>query len=354
MPPHALVFNSSWKLLADTLQEGHKSAVAQMSRIPEAIVCSGRSHNLSAATILQHASTRETTRPEDRAYSLMGLLGVRMSPDYGEGVVSALTRLLETVVNVTGDISVFSWSGIYYGSERPGRSMFPNSFEAYKNAPHGPPIYTSDLVSVTNSGVKSIFQSFMVHVRIEDSNAQIIQIVDSLLENAQHLGISASDSCRLTAKAYYMPVGEHYAPDVREKAVSRSEVCSMEILTTLENVQNYIESFRIYEGWNSVSSVPLEQYFDHLHTHEVPNNLSSLPKERYIWALARFAWSGAPWFLCEVQSRDASHPLKIPKIRRLPAEITAMMSEKEIMKGFQIDGDYGMDVTMEVEEYLIE
>lgn len=328
MPPRALAFNSSWELLADTLQEDHKGFIARMSRIPEELVCCGRSHALSAATILQYASTRETTRPEDRAYSLMGLLGIRMSPDYGEGEISALTRLLETVVNVTGDISVFGWSGIYSGSERPGRSMFPNSFEAYKNAPHGPPVYAPDVVTVSHSGVKSVFESFGVEIRIEDSNTQMLQI---LLENSQYQGVSASNLCKITAKGYYPPLFEHYAPEIRKRAAARGAICSMEVLTTLGDVRDYIGSLPVSDGW-----------------------VSSLPALRYSWSLMRFAWADAPWFLCKVQHRGSRHPSKMPKIRRLPAEIAMLMSNEEIIKGFQLVDELEMEDTMDLGKYLIE
>jgi hypothetical protein len=39
------------------------------------------------------AKYRQTKRGEDKAYSLLGLFGVSMLPNYGEGVDRAFTRL---------------------------------------------------------------------------------------------------------------------------------------------------------------------------------------------------------------------------------------------------------------------
>lgn len=55
------------------------------------------------------ASTRETTRVEDRAYSLMGIFGVNMPLLYGEGE-KAVIRLQHEIIKLTGDISIFGWS----------------------------------------------------------------------------------------------------------------------------------------------------------------------------------------------------------------------------------------------------
>lgn len=43
------------------------------------------------------AIDRKTTRPEDKAYSLLGIFNVYMSPIYGEGTKNAFQRLLEEI-----------------------------------------------------------------------------------------------------------------------------------------------------------------------------------------------------------------------------------------------------------------
>ncbi|KAF8549945.1 hypothetical protein OG21DRAFT_523565 [Imleria badia] len=60
---------------------------------------------------LRLASTRETTRIEDAAYSLLGIFSVTGIPViYGEGE-SALGRLLAHILSGSGDMSILAWTG---------------------------------------------------------------------------------------------------------------------------------------------------------------------------------------------------------------------------------------------------
>lgn len=63
----------------------------------------------SIAQKMSWAATRRTTRPEDRAYCLMGLFGVNMPLLYGEGHKSFL-RLQEEILKRSDDQSIFAWS----------------------------------------------------------------------------------------------------------------------------------------------------------------------------------------------------------------------------------------------------
>ena len=53
-------------------------------------------------------SRRMTTRPEDMAYSLLGIFGVNMPLLYGEGR-KAFIRLQEAILSTTDDQSLFAW-----------------------------------------------------------------------------------------------------------------------------------------------------------------------------------------------------------------------------------------------------
>ena len=54
------------------------------------------------------AAFRQTTRLEDRAYSLMGIFGVHMSLLYGEKE-KAFIRLQQKIMKTTADQSLFAW-----------------------------------------------------------------------------------------------------------------------------------------------------------------------------------------------------------------------------------------------------
>jgi hypothetical protein len=70
---------------------------------------------------------RITSRPEDRAYSLLGLFGISMPTLYGEGS-RAFLRLQEEILRVSNDQSIFAWQGSSYS--RTGLlAASPNEFE---------------------------------------------------------------------------------------------------------------------------------------------------------------------------------------------------------------------------------
>jgi len=58
---------------------------------------------------LQWVSTRNTTIPEDIAYSLFGIFGVHLPIIYGENAQNALGRLLQEIVAQSGDLH--AWTG---------------------------------------------------------------------------------------------------------------------------------------------------------------------------------------------------------------------------------------------------
>ncbi|EME44825.1 hypothetical protein DOTSEDRAFT_130363, partial [Dothistroma septosporum NZE10] len=62
----------------------------------------------SIAQRMSWASGRQTTRIEDRAYSLLGLFGIAMPMLYGEGR-RAFLRLQEEIVRTSRDLSILAW-----------------------------------------------------------------------------------------------------------------------------------------------------------------------------------------------------------------------------------------------------
>ena len=66
----------------------------------------------SIAQRMSWASRRETTRPEDEAYSLMGIFSVNMPLLYGEGGKKAFLRLQQEILKDSTDHSLFTWTAI--------------------------------------------------------------------------------------------------------------------------------------------------------------------------------------------------------------------------------------------------
>ncbi|KAI1456210.1 hypothetical protein F4805DRAFT_248214 [Annulohypoxylon moriforme] len=90
-----------------------------------------RSH-FSTQKVMSLVCGRDATVMTDRAYCLMGMLGVRFPTFPAEGLTKALSRLLDEVVISSNDVSVFNWTGKQYGSPIRGRSLYPSSPEAFK------------------------------------------------------------------------------------------------------------------------------------------------------------------------------------------------------------------------------
>ncbi|KAI0008725.1 HET-domain-containing protein [Xylariaceae sp. FL0662B] len=65
--------------------------------------------NWSIAQRMSWAAHRQTTRPEDLAYSLMGLFNVNMPLLYGEGAHRAFLRLQGEIAKLTNDQSLFAY-----------------------------------------------------------------------------------------------------------------------------------------------------------------------------------------------------------------------------------------------------
>ncbi|KAI5841230.1 hypothetical protein BZA05DRAFT_345035, partial [Tricharina praecox] len=108
MSPRAVFYNKHWKYIILRLQILEDLAYLCNVR-SSSLICCGKRPEVAASFLLQIASDRETSRTEDRAYSLMGLLGVRMTTNYGEGRKMAISRLLESIIRTTGDVSIFNW-----------------------------------------------------------------------------------------------------------------------------------------------------------------------------------------------------------------------------------------------------
>ncbi|PIL37579.1 hypothetical protein GSI_01273 [Ganoderma sinense ZZ0214-1] len=66
----------------------------------------------SVAQRMSWAASRKTTRPEDRAYSLLGIFGINMSTLYGEGE-QAFYRLQEEIMKRRADTTLFAWGSKY-------------------------------------------------------------------------------------------------------------------------------------------------------------------------------------------------------------------------------------------------
>ena len=106
-PRDVQFFNRKWQFIG--IKTKLAPTLAKITRVPEHILTDGvRSTPPCVAQIISWAANRTTTRVEDRAYSLLGLLDVNMPMLYGEGK-KAFRRLQLEIIRRSDDQSIFAW-----------------------------------------------------------------------------------------------------------------------------------------------------------------------------------------------------------------------------------------------------
>jgi len=106
-PSNVQFFNKNWQSIGD--KKALAPTLVNITGIPEHILMHGLFGNRPCvAQIMSWAAKRTTTRVEDRAYSLMGLLEVNMPMLYGEGKKAFHSLQLE-IIRASSDQSIFAW-----------------------------------------------------------------------------------------------------------------------------------------------------------------------------------------------------------------------------------------------------
>ena len=108
-PPVLDFFSADWHHLGTKVT--FLSQISSITSIPDKIL-SGTKYlsECSAAERMSWAATRNTTRPEDAAYSLMGIFDIHMPLIYGEGGKKAFLRLQSEILSTSSvDFSLFAY-----------------------------------------------------------------------------------------------------------------------------------------------------------------------------------------------------------------------------------------------------
>jgi hypothetical protein len=152
-PAKVLFFGKKWTYLGDKLNLS--SLISSITRIHEDVVQNPPTlSRMSVAKRMSWAATRETTRIEDVAYSLLGIFGVNMPLLYGEGN-KAFIRLQEEILKESDDQSLFAWNcPMYYEVNSLGiLATSPIFFMGSGNIIPIPSTLESQAYSMTNKGL---------------------------------------------------------------------------------------------------------------------------------------------------------------------------------------------------------
>lgn len=108
-PKRLLFYAAGWNEVGT--KEDFASDLASFTHISAEILNGRRPlQTASIANRMGWAARRETTRPEDLAYCLMGIFDVNMPLLYGEGMSKAFFRLQEEIMKDSGDHTLFAWA----------------------------------------------------------------------------------------------------------------------------------------------------------------------------------------------------------------------------------------------------
>ncbi|RPD58640.1 HET-domain-containing protein [Lentinus tigrinus ALCF2SS1-6] len=109
-PAQVIFLSSTWAVMGT--KADHANALADITGIPKTIMTFEEEiWDVSIASRMSWASWRTTTRPEDEAYSLMGIFDVHMPTIYGEGR-NAFRRLQEEIMRRSIDTTLFAWGEV--------------------------------------------------------------------------------------------------------------------------------------------------------------------------------------------------------------------------------------------------
>jgi hypothetical protein len=101
-PKHLTFFSKGWSEMGT--KEQLCAQVSLASGIDETVLWNRDMLNhVSISEKMSWAARRVTTRPEDEAYSLMGIFGVNMATLYGEGKSNAFRRLQLEIMQTSSD-----------------------------------------------------------------------------------------------------------------------------------------------------------------------------------------------------------------------------------------------------------
>jgi hypothetical protein len=105
-PPTVNFFSRNWTFLGTRALLAN--LIAKITGIDQGVLLTQSLDSFSVAEKMSWAAHRKTTRPEDRAYCLLGIFDIHMPLLYGEGS-RAFLRLQEEIMKVAVDQSLFIW-----------------------------------------------------------------------------------------------------------------------------------------------------------------------------------------------------------------------------------------------------
>ncbi|KAI0202431.1 heterokaryon incompatibility protein-domain-containing protein [Astrocystis sublimbata] len=155
-PENLVFYDASWNLYDS--KASLCKVIARTTGIDEKILCATGDtlrNLLDATPICQRmswAAHRETRRPEDTAYALLGIFGIYMSLIYGE-VANAFLRLQKKIMKASSDMSILAWKDPSEKNHPRVLASHPKYFADARNIVLSQSIIYNPDFSVSNKGI---------------------------------------------------------------------------------------------------------------------------------------------------------------------------------------------------------
>ncbi|KAK4575370.1 hypothetical protein LTR86_001224 [Recurvomyces mirabilis] len=149
-PRNVAFYDQNWSFLGT--KETLCDDLGAVTRIDRHMLLGERTlETYSIAQRMSWAADRETTRIEDRAYSLLGLFDINMPMLYGEGE-KAFLRLQEEIIKYSDDHTIFAWP--IQDDDEPGLlAMDPDAFKTCSEVVTMSSRRRGSSYSITNRGL---------------------------------------------------------------------------------------------------------------------------------------------------------------------------------------------------------
>ena len=160
-----------------------RDTLSQITKIDIYLLVDGSVHlaGISVAKRMSWAAYRKTTRPEDMAYSLLGIFDVNMPLLYGEGGTKAFRRLQEEIMKVSSDQSILAWTPPKGGSPEEILGVLADHPSAFSQAAAIVPFERADgPYNMTNLGLQIILpiltpMTSLISAAIEPSDLKTLR-----------------------------------------------------------------------------------------------------------------------------------------------------------------------------------
>jgi len=155
-PREVKFFDRDW--VFQGMKSGLVNQLYHISSVDPMVLKGGSLRLISVAKKMSWSCKRQTTRPEDMAYSLLGLFGISMPMLYGEGS-RAFIRLQEEIVKEYDDETIFAWKSDSHVPV-PSAGFFARSPADFAHSSHIVPCQSTDQltepISVSNRGLRIV------------------------------------------------------------------------------------------------------------------------------------------------------------------------------------------------------